>query len=563
MSVLGTVHVGAPPNKNPLHSFFTLFRDRATKSDSGEDDDQYDDDDQDTSARVSKPSHAGAVTLASKCALALGKRGNKPRTVAHNLMIVFPEMHFYTKEFGGNIAASPGVELTNDVELYRTVGAMEALFSLMYNDHKMIAKTDAKGKINVTTEDYKHMSQKFLDECDILAMDGDDRNAAFYLLAIHDIGKSEYFRDLVNSQLEESEQSDNHDTVLGHALRILLDPEAKGFAELSEAMPTMREFIAPEWKKQLTCAFESDFHLPQVMQGEASVLAFDGLFDAKRNGLTRPGCALYLYHSLFDVAGTPCSEASITPNVIPILYTTWPVYMHKIIERLYPTGEAHTVTGQQLYRSLLRDAAVSQRHEGINAAIGAGNDSDDEFALLRILAMSRWQFANSVQLKKVLMYDQFETLRSELAGKAVGPQIMMYYIPDLVQKTLFRDADMKTRVEQTIEVESYEELLDTLSALFAFVRGELADDARKITVEVNVVELCNLMKNAMANYEAKIADKQDWNSALPVVPGGPDAFLSARTLKRIYDAHEPSLKWNTFKTEAKLIMKVKAPEPKV
>ena len=56
----------------------------------------------------------------------------------------------------------------------------------------------------------------------------------------------------------------------------MVDVNAKGYMEVAEALPTLKDSISTEWKVQLACAFESDFHLPQVMQGEASVLAFDG-----------------------------------------------------------------------------------------------------------------------------------------------------------------------------------------------------------------------------------------------------------------------------------------------
>ena len=184
-------------------------------------------------------------------------------------------------------------------------------------------------------------------------------------------------------------------------------------------------------------------------------MAFDGLYEAKTQGLSRQGCAIYLYHSLFDVAGTPCSETSVVPNIIPVLYNTWPVYIQKVVDRLYPRSQPTQLTGQQLYQSILRDAGLSQKKEDLSAALGTGNDSDEEFAFLRLLALSRWQFSTPHLLKKAFSEEKHETLRNELSGKVEGPQIMLYYSPDLVQKTLFSDAAMKTRVEAGVEEEGY------------------------------------------------------------------------------------------------------------
>ena len=544
MSILGRVVVGGPDeeDKKAPKSGFVEFLKKLTPD-------------------APKPTNEHKTkralnTLASKAEDVLAMRGVSPRTVAHNLTHLFPELRYYTTEFGGEIAVSPGVVKTDDVELYRTVGAMVALYSLLRNDHQAIVKPD--GSSSVKPFDYNNMSTKLLDECEFVELDGDDRDAAYYLMAIHDVGKSAEFRNLVNGFLDDANKTDNHDTVLGHALRIMCDTAATGYLEVAAALPTLREHISSAWKLQLACAFESDFHLPQVMQGEASVLAFDGLFESKKQGLTRQACAIYLYHSLFDVAGTLCTEASIVPTVIPVPYTTWPVYIAKIVDRLFPRTDPIHTTGIDLYRSVLRDAALSQKSGKINEAIGADSSTDDDFAFLRLMAMTRWQFADPLQLKKVFELEQYAPLRAELAGKVEGSQLMLYYSPDLIRKTLFSDVAEKKRVDATIEVESYPATLDILAALFALARADLADDQRKTTVEVNVVALVNKLKEVIATYEAKVADKREWNIVEPVVEGGVDAYLGGRTLERVWATHEASLKWNEHKTEAQLVLKAKA-----
>ena len=113
-------------------------------------------------------------------------------------------------------------------------------------------------------------------------------------------------------------------------------------------------------------------------------------------------------------------------------------------------------------------------------------------------------------------------------------------------------------MEETVETESYPATLNVLAALFAMARADLANNERKTTVEVDVVALVNTLKNVIATYESKIADKKEWSIVEPVVEGGADAYLGGRTLERVWENHEASLKWNEHKTEAQLVLKVKA-----
>ena len=43
-----------------------------------------------------------------------------------------------------------------------------------------------------------------------------------------------------------------------------------------------------------------------------------------------------------------------------------------------------------------------------------------------------------------LELEQYTTLRAELAGTVEGPQIMLYYSPDCVRKTLYSDVAEKS-----------------------------------------------------------------------------------------------------------------------
>lgn len=381
------------------------------------------------------------------------------------LLEAVPEMKWYTAKDGGEIAVTPGItEPLPDAELYRTVGALVALYSQLKNQPDLVNFV-----AGVNTDSYTAYGDQFVRMCNLKDPNGPERNVMYYLMATHDVGKSSNFRALVNRFLSDEQKTDNHDTVLGHAFDIASsDPTRPGYAEVNAALPNLRR-LPHAHQRGLAAAFLSDFHLPQLMQGESSVLALRGLFKAN---LTKELMAMYLYHSIFDVAGGGCTKPGAKPAAIKPVYE-W----SKVIVSLLELSPPDDVTG---YHSILFDAA--KKVDSMKDLLGDTYHfhDTDEFVFLRFMAMSRNSFADPAKVKAAIKGEEFATLRSELSGGAGNPQIMIYYAPDLVQKTLVKDDADK---------EDYVSTLHVLDKLFKMARAELAGNSREMTFEVNVDKL--------------------------------------------------------------------------
>lgn len=414
------------------------------------------------------------ASIASEVGAVIGSRHAGADDMAASLMRTLPELKWYTHAVGGEIATSPGVQEVGDAELHRTVGAMVALYSLMENKPTWYVNL----LFGMSEVLYTAAHKKFLKQCNCGAADAPERDVLYYLMAVHDMGKSKLFRDEVNAVLPVDKRTDNHDTILGHAFDILAN-SLPGHEGLSRILPNFAR-LDTGFQQQLAKGFLSDFHLPQLMQGESSVLALDGFFGA---GMSDTGKAMYLYHSIFDAAGSGCTLPTKVPVAIKPVYD-WAGVIETLIKM--PSGKDihpyHTI----LFNAVKNNEKVKAAGLlGSTAAIG----DDDELAFLRVMALSRNNFAKPAALKTALMRTEFQGLRRELAGQAGNPQIMIYYAPDMVQKTLVPD-------DAESEAAGYTHMLLAMDALYKLPRARLAGDNRPpMTFEVNISKL-----NKTINY---------------------------------------------------------------
>merc|ERR1719446_1774657 len=118
-------------------------------------------------------------------------------------------------------------------------------------------------------------------------------------LAVHDVGKSDSFRNAVNSTLPVADRSDDHDRCLAYCLASM---------QLKEKfLPTVLR-LKPNRQDMLTAGFKTNFQLPQLGQGEIAVCNLRGLITMPREYQESGALRNYMYHSIFDIAGTGSNE---------------------------------------------------------------------------------------------------------------------------------------------------------------------------------------------------------------------------------------------------------------
>merc|ERR1712023_613016 len=100
--------------------------------------------------------------------------------------------------------------------------------------------------------------------------------AMLVFLAVHDVGKSDAFRNAVNASLPVGERSDDHDRALAKALA---DREMK-----EKYLPSVVK-LSPKRQEMLAAGFMTNFQLPQLGQGEIAVVNLRGILDLPKSHL--------------------------------------------------------------------------------------------------------------------------------------------------------------------------------------------------------------------------------------------------------------------------------------
>merc|ERR1719272_2560452 len=98
----------------------------------------------------------------------------------------------------------------------------------------------------------------------------DDWWAMLVFLAVHDVGKSDSFRNATNATLPITKRSDDHDRALAAAL---MDTALK-----DRFLPSVNK-MTKERQTMLAAGFMTNFQLPQLGQGEIAVTKLRGVLD--------------------------------------------------------------------------------------------------------------------------------------------------------------------------------------------------------------------------------------------------------------------------------------------
>merc|ERR1740138_1582329 len=119
---------------------------------------------------------------------------------------------------------------------------------------------------------YKKFCDQFAEGMD----SEDDWWAMLVFLAVHDIGKSDAFRNAVNATLPSAKRSDDHDRALARALT---DIDLK-----QKFLPSVMR-LTPKRQSMIAAGFATNFQLPQLGQGEIAVMNLRGLLDLPKEQL--------------------------------------------------------------------------------------------------------------------------------------------------------------------------------------------------------------------------------------------------------------------------------------
>lgn len=357
-----------------------------------------------------------------------------------------PELRIY---YTGKIQTSPGVEEIegSPTEYYRTVGALIGLIACyatsMGDDFGMdCVSKGARGPMSLDKVPGKFINMgakpdQYKQFCDTFAegmANEDDWWAMFVFLAVHDVGKSDAFRNAVNVTLEKAQQSDDHDRALARALA---DIELK-----EKYLPSVMK-LSPKRQEMLASGFATNFQLPQLGQGEIAVVNLKGLLDLPKEQLYDGTLRNYLYHSIFDIAGTGSNENFIFPIALVPVYMGFGSAMQDIIVQLRETTkpDAHAVYFKFLY-SVFKKANPEFEEQVFRPMCESKIFRDETgLAVLRILALTRNTYKNPHMVLTILASSEFSSFVQELAGNPSppGPQIMLYYAPDMLRMGLGED----------------------------------------------------------------------------------------------------------------------------
>lgn len=425
-----------------------------------------------------------------------GADGNK--TFLGMLDQHFPELKIYRS---GRIQTSPGVEEIegSPTEYYRTVGAMIALLAAYLSvqedelgiklvtagERGPMSMDKAPGKfINLGNkpEEYAKFCSKFAE-----FMKGEeDWWAMMVFLAVHDVGKSDEFRNRVNATLEKEKRSDDHDRCL---YRALLDPTL-----CEELLPTVKK-LGPERQQRLADGFSTNFQLPQLGQGEVAVCNLRGLLNLDRTRIKDGTLYSYLYHSIFDIAGAGSNEKFIFPLAIQPVYIGFSTSMEQLCSKLLEGGKPDE---RHLYFDFLYvnfKRAYPEFEAQVFANLCESKIFRDEtgIALLRVLALTRNTYKNPRAALSCLL-TSYQSLVNEMAGNVQGPHVMLYYAPDMLRMGLGTDMD-------DADGSNIRQALGALEDLHRLSRAVLPATGEVYQFELNVQPIVSKIKAAGTAWE--------------------------------------------------------------
>lgn len=301
-------------------------------------------------------------------------------------------------------------------------------------------------------------------------------------LTVHDVGKSDEFRNRVNATLPKHKRTDDHDRSLAIALR---DPDL-----LQELLPSVRQ-LGTERVQRLADGFATNFQLPQLGQGEISVCSLRGLLDLPKARIFDGTLRNYLYHSIFDIAGASSNEKFIYPLALVPVYMGFSTAMEDLIGRLTETAKPDE---RGLYFDFLYAGfkkAYPEFEEKTFRGLCDSRVFRDETGIvcLRLLALTRNTYKNPAGLLSTITLS-FRKLVDEMAGNVTGPQIMLYYGPDMLRMGLGTDLEDETGANMREALIAFEDL-------YRLTREKLGDcTTGDYQFELNVQPVVSAIKAA-------------------------------------------------------------------
>jgi len=359
-----------------------------------------------------------------------------------------PELKIYSQ---GKIQTSPGVEEIegSSTEYYRTVGAMIALLagyaSVVDDEFGIDAVTKgSRGPMSMDKipgkfinmggkpDAYKAFCKTFAETM----ANEDDWWAMFVFLAVHDVGKSDTFRNAVNATLPIAKRSDDHDRALARALTC---------QELKTTMLPSVMRLSPKRQEMITAGFLTNFQMPQLGQGEIAVINLRGLLEMPKEHLDNGALKWYLYHSIFDIAGAGANAKFIYPLAIVPVYLGFSGAIQDLLQKLQ-AEDMTKMDEKGVYFQFLHSGfkkAFPEFEENVFRPLCESKIFRDETGLvvLRILALTRNTYKNPQKVLDICNDATFAPLVREMSGNPSppGPQIMLYYCPDMLRMGLGED----------------------------------------------------------------------------------------------------------------------------
>merc|ERR1712176_757641 len=99
----------------------------------------------------------------------------------------------------------------------------------------------------------------------------------------------------VNDTLPPAQRTDDHDRILAAALA--------NYELKQQYLPSVVR-LSPKRQESIAMGFQTNFQLPQLGQGEIAVINLRGLTDLPASSLYDGTLRKYMYHSIFDIAGS-------------------------------------------------------------------------------------------------------------------------------------------------------------------------------------------------------------------------------------------------------------------
>jgi hypothetical protein len=348
-------------------------------------------------------------------------------------------------------------------------------------------------------DQYKQFCEGFADSM----KSEEDWWAMLVFLAVHDVGKSDAFRNAVNANVPMAKRSDDHDKALARALTDL---------ELKEKfLPSIMK-LSPKHQEQIASAFATNFQLPQLGQGEIAVINLRGLLELPQAALHDGTLRNYLYHSIFDIAGASSNANFIFPLGLVPVYMGFSASLEDLIDKLQKSNKPDE---HQIYFDFLHTGfrkAYPEFDEQVFRPLCESKIFRNEtgLVLLRILALTRNTYKNPQKVLDILLQRlcTYPMLIREMSGKPEppGPQIMLYYAPDMLRMGLGEDLTDESG-------ENMKQALGALDDLYDRARNEMKSvSSGDYQYQLNVQPVVTVIKNAGKNWRGGVQLREVCNT---------------------------------------------------